>query len=299
MYVLRTVVINLCYICYSPVLLTDDDIDCGIEDANKIGAFRVAFTINMNPNAAAFAFILQQRRDLSANQSAGNTNTKQQSNQRPTLSTNAPYNQNSQYPSGVYQQQSYSNPQEIQTNGLGINNFIYDRQVPVYNQPVIQHNIHQYGWQPHHQQQSWEQQQQQLTPTYQEAAYGSISYPTFPSSSSQRGEFNGNNYPSSNNYPNGQQNYQFQSQPLLGVTNNIASTLNGVGGSNAHLVIKNNSRTPANFKANCGIKISDRNMPNSGNSSSQPLSEPTQIFYCEGCDKEDRKSTRLNSSHRR
>ena len=255
----------------------------------------------MNPNAAAFAFILQQRRDLSANQSVGNANTKQQSNQcfenpnRPIISTNAPFSQNSQYPAGAYQQQSYNNPQEIQTNGCGINNYLYNRQVPNYSQPVVQHSVSQYGWQPHHQQQSWEQQQQQLPPTYQGAAYGSVSYSASPSSSSQRGGFNGNNYPSSNNYSNGQQQYQYQSQPLFGVTNNIASTLNGITGSSAHLVTKNNNSTPANPKLMGGIKSTDSSIPHSSYSSSQPLSEPAQIFYCEGCDKEFTQQTAYNA----
>lgn len=258
----------------------------------------------MNPNAAAFAFILQQRRDLSTNQLAGNADTAPQSNQcrghspRPTTSNVAGLNQNALYTAGVHQQQRHNSPQETQSNSYGRNDFVQNHQLPAYSQPVNQQHTSQYGWQPPHQQPSWQQQQQfqqqqqQLPSTYRGAVYGSSSsYLQSQTSSFQQGAHDSNIYSSTNNYSDYQQQYQYQyqSQPSFGVTNNIASTLSGVAGSDTTFLVKNNSRPFLNSNATGTTKSSDSSIGNcnsSSSSSSQPFNEPAQIFYCEGCDKE-------------
>ena len=240
----------------------------------------------MNTNAAAFAFILQQRRDLSASQSQSNNTSSQQ--RQPNYQGNAsrPSTGNipcatpqyQQYTSAPYQQDVYSNQQSQQTHSYSVPQINQGQSYSQYSQSV--YLPPQYGWQPQYQQQ---QQHQQAYPgaagCYQPSSSSLPQYsvPALPFQS----------LPIENSYLN--QGYQYpyntQMQPLPShFKNTIASTLTALPGINNQYrqQIQNNKSLLT------GLGTLNNSMKNSidGVDMSVKNTEPLQLFYCEGCEKE-------------
>ena len=243
----------------------------------------------MNTNAAAFAFILQQRRDLSASQSQTNISSVQQ--RQPNYQGNASRSstgnipcatpQYQPYSSAPYQQDVYSNPQTQQTHSYSAPQINQGQGYSQYSQSVYPPT--QYGWQPQYQQQQSQQINQQAYPNtpgcYQPSSSSLPQYsvPALPFQSS----------PVENNYLNQGYQYPYNNQMQLlpsHVKNTIASTLTALPGINNQYRQQNQSNKPPLT----GFGICKNSMKNiiDGSDMNIKNTEPPQLYYCEGCEKE-------------
>jgi Nuclear fragile X mental retardation-interacting protein 1 (NUFIP1)/CCCH-type zinc finger len=246
----------------------------------------------MNTNAAAFAFILQQRRDLSASQSQTNNTPVQQrqQNYQGNASRSSTGNipcatpQYQQYSSAPYQQGVYSNQQTQQTHSYSAPQINQGQGYSQYSQSVYPPS--QYGWQPQYQQQQSQQQQQinqQACPgapgCYQPSSSSLPQYsvPALPFQSS----------PIENNYLNQGYQYPYNNQMQLlpsHVKNTIASTLTALPGINNQYRQQNQS----NKLPLTGFGVCKNSLKNNidGSDISIKKADPPQLYYCEGCEKE-------------
>ena len=263
----------------------------------------------MNPNAAAFAFILQQRRDMSDKQAGGTAQQMQQQQSQSqgyhfhSAANSPPVDQKYQYPAVAYSQQSYNISQQQKQNNSFVGSSFQNQQPQGYNQQIPQQNNNPYAWQqqPHQQtlvhghlthQQQWQQQSSQ--PAYTVAQYGSSSSYSASNPAQYAAPYGsapclGNGYQPQQQQQQQQQHYPHPTSSSFGVTSNIAATLSGISGNSGNSNNFVNTVNKLQLAATASSKKIIQNAKSSSSSSSSGSNapvEPAQMFYCEGCDKE-------------